>query len=159
MQSASWFCCWLSCWTRLRSAAEVVPSTVLPVLQEPLTWKLRCSRNIWSCLICFAVFATVAAPRIALAKHDPLSKPLSLSFSFHWYCVFYALQLQQSPFGLDHEWLSKDQLSQHATIFTWFDQFETSRSVSFEFTVRTFKNISVSLLHFYFPLHYRLIDF
>ena len=160
-RSASWFCCWLSCWFcswfcswfRLRFSCWSCTKYSTSLLYKSFTWKLRCSRNVWSCFICFCSIRYCSCTKNSPSCYDPFEQATACHF-FHWYCVFTHFSYN-SLFDLTTNDLQKTKVRSRSTqpVFTWFDQFETSHTIRFtEFTVRTFKKHFCLLITFFISL-------
>ena len=152
-RSASWFCCWLSCWFRLRFSCWSCTKYCTSLFYKSFTWKLRCSRNIWSCLICFCSVRYCSCTKNSPSCYDPFEQATACHF-FHWYCVFTHFSYN-SLFDLTTNDFQKTKVRSRSTqpVFTWFDQFETSHTIRFtEFTVRTFKKHFCLLITFFISL-------
>ena len=152
-RSASWFCCWLSCWFRLRFCCWSCTKYCTSLFYKSFTWKLRCSRNVWSCLICFGSIRYCSCTKNSPCCYDPFEQATACHF-FHWYCVFTHFSYN-SLFDLTTNDFQKTKVRSRSTqpVFTWFDQFETSHTICFtEFTVRTFKKHFCFLITFFISL-------
>ena len=156
-RSASWFCCWLSCWFccwfRLRFCCWSCTKYCTSLFYKSFTWKLRCSRNVWSCFICFCSIRYCSCTENSPCCYDPFEQATACHF-FHWYCVFTHFSYN-SLFDLTTNDLQKTKVRSRSTqpVFTWFDQFETSHTIRFtEFTVRTFKKHFCLLITFFISL-------
>ena len=156
-RSASWFCCWLSCWFccwfRLRFCCWSCTKYCTSLFYKSFTWKLRCSRNVWSCLICFCSVRYCSCTKNSPSCYDPFKQATACHF-FHWYCVFTHFSYN-SLFDLTTNDFQKTKVRSRSTqpVFTWFDQFETGHTIRFtEFTVRTFKKHFCLLITFFISL-------
>ena len=168
-RSASWFCCWLRlrfsswlsswlscwccCWFRLRLSCWSCTKYCTSLHYKSFTWKLRCSRNVWYCFICFCSIRYCSCTKNSPSCYDPFEQATACHF-FHWYCVFTHFSYN-SLFDLTTNDFQKTKVRSRSTqpIFTWFDQFETSHTICFtEFTVRTFKKHFCLLITFFISL-------
>ena len=156
-RSASWFCSWLSCWFcswfRLRFSCWSCTKYCTSLFYKSFTWKLRCSRNVWSCFICFCSIRYCSCTKNSPSCYDPFEQATVCHF-FHWYCVFTHFSYN-SLFDLTTNDFQKTKVRSRSTqpVFTWFDQFETSHTICFtEFTVRTFKKHFCLLITFFISL-------
>ena len=164
-RSASWFCCWLRlrfsswlscwccCWFRLRFCCWCCTKYCTSLFYKSFTWKLRCSRNVWSYFICFCSIRYCSCTKNSPSCYDPFEQATACHF-FHWYCVFTHFSYN-SLFDLTTNDLQKTKVRSRSTqpVFTWFDQFETSHTIRFtEFTVRTFKKHFCLLITFFISL-------
>ena len=137
---------------------EVVPSTVLPCCTRASLESSDAVATSEPFSSALAVFATVAAPRTAPAATIPLSKPrLVISVADTSSSRTSATTVSSTWPRMTFKRPKLEVAARNQFLPDLINLKRVTRSVSRNSPFERLKNISVSLIHFLFPLYYRLL--